>query len=81
MKIFLVMILMMSTFLSCSRQEDGFAPSTPKPDMDQTISQQINYKNGETIINQNGWEATLDTTDPVERQLTTNGWMIEVKYE
>ncbi len=73
---FLVQVL-----LSCSQQSDGFAPSSLVPETNLNSNQNINYKNGETIRTQSGWEATVDTTDPVERQSTSNGWIVEVKYE
>lgn len=80
-KMIFVLIFIVQILSSCSQQSDGFAPSSKAPDTHFNTYQNVNYKNGETLITQSGWEATLDTTDPVDRQSTSNGWLIEVKYE
>jgi hypothetical protein len=80
-KMIFVSIFIVHFLSSCSQQSDGFAPSSLAPEANVNSNKNINYKNGETLITQSGWEATLDTTDPVERQSTSNGWVVEVKYE
>jgi hypothetical protein len=65
---------------SWSQRGVGVAPSLPSEYTRKNI-ESINYKNGQMVVDQNGWQATLDTTDPVNHQTTSNGWIIEVKYE
>gem|GEM_PF-5270253 len=76
--------------VGCGGQSGGVAPSNgvpqgppaanpPEPIIaDDTMS---NYKYGEVVSSINGWEASMDTTDPVENVTIANGWQVEVKYE
>lgn len=83
LKILLGLILSM-LLSACGGQSGGLAPSkesvnTPNPIAD--ISYESNIKFAETQNTGNGWEVTLDTTDPVESVALGNGWNVEVRYE
>lgn len=81
-----VLLLISSLFLvtACGGQSGGLAPSkeqqdTPAPIAD--ISYESSIKYAETQTTSNGWEITMDTTDPVEDVALGNGWNVEVRYE
>ena len=68
---------------SCGGQGSGFAPG-PAPVADPAIggaSADNTFKLGETVTTSTGWEASLDTTDPVQQLVMANGWTVEVKNE
>lgn len=78
---FRIICLILSLFLgSCSGSNDGFAPGeTNLPPEESTSSN--NFRYGETVTTSGGWEATLDTVDPINDITLANGWVVEVKYE
>ena len=74
----------MSTILvGCGGQTGGLAPSKNETPVTliTDISSGSNFKFGETVDLINGWEMSIDTTDPVEEIVLANSWSVEVKYE
>lgn len=69
---------------ACGGQSGGYAPGAPDspvpPPVVDTSGDSL-FKYGQIITTAGGWEATLDTTDPVEEITLANGWTIEVKNE
>ena len=45
------------------------------------ISYESYLKYGEINTIANGWEISIDTTDPVETRALVNGWTAEVKHK
>lgn len=83
MKFQIVIALLFSLALySCGGQGSGFAPSSP-PSQPATgdVSNDSTFKYGESVTTATGWEASLDTTDPVQQTVLANGWTAEVKNE
>lgn len=74
-------IALISLLTVACGQTEGFAPATTPFVAPTDISAQSNLKFGESNTSANGWEISLDTTDPVEEVLLANGWNVEVKYE
>lgn len=66
---------------ACGGQSGGFAPTTTPFETLTDISAESNFKFGETNLPGNGWEISLDTTDPVEEVLLASGWNVEVRFE
>lgn len=74
----LLLILTLSTiFVNCGTQSGGLAPSK----YDDIPSTESSIKYGESLVSANGWEISIDTTDPVEGVALANGWSVEVKHE
>lgn len=66
---------------ACGGQPDGFAPTTSPFISVTDISDQSNFKFGESNTSSNGWEMSIDTTDPVKEVLLASGWSFEVRFE
>ena len=66
---------------ACGGQSGGFAPVTSPFITVTDISAQSNFKFGESNTSTNGWEISIDTTDPVEEVLLASGWNLEVRFE
>lgn len=66
---------------ACGGQSGGFAPTTTPFVAFTDISAESNFKFGESNISTNGWELSIDTTDPVEEVLLASGWNVEVRFE
>lgn len=83
----LKILLLISTLFfitACGGQSGGLAPSKDQnqptaPIAD--ISYESNFRFAESKTTGNGWEVTLDTTDPVEHVALGNGWTVEVMHE
>lgn len=68
----------------CGGQSGGLAPSNISllPITTTDVSNDSTIKYGESVALTNGWEMSIDTTDPVEQVvLVASGWSVEVKYE
>lgn len=61
----------------CGGQGGGDAPS---PQLVPPSTESY-FKYGETVADASGWEASLDTTDPVEEVTLANGWSLEVRND
>ncbi len=84
MKFQVMVILIASTlFVGCGGQSGGLAPSRDiLPTLPITdVSGDSNLKYGESVSSINGWEVSIDTTDPIEEVTLANSWNVEVKYE
>lgn len=67
---------------ACGGQSGGFAPTATSPfENPIDVSAQSNFKFGESNTSSNGWEMSIDTTDPVNEVLLANGWNVEVRFE
>lgn len=86
MRFQLVAALIISTILvGCGGQSGGLAPSksadAPSLTAITDVSDSSNIKFGKIVTSTNGWEMSIDTTDPVEEVTLASGWNVEVKYE
>lgn len=79
LKIIIALLCLLTA--ACGGQSGGFAPTTTPFVTLTDISEQSNFKFGESNTTSNGWEMSLDTTDPVEEVLLANGWNVEVRFE
>lgn len=62
--------------------DSGFAPgATIIPVVLPTTSSSDHVKYGEIVTTANNWEVAMDTSDPIEEKVLSNGWNVEVKYE
>lgn len=63
--------------------DSGFAPGTAtQPIVSPPTTTSTNHiKHGQVVNMPNGWKASYDSADPVERKTLANGWKVEVKYE
>ena len=71
-------------FAGCGGQSGGLAPSKGADDLSAVIadvSNESSIKYGESVTLTNGWDMSIDTTDPVEEVTLASGWNVEVKYE
>lgn len=76
----------MALSLGCKNQSEGLAPSEPLPPgsgapPSSPSSAESLMKYAETQSLANGWEVSLDTSDPVETIQLANGWTVEVVHE
>ena len=80
-----IALLSLLVLTACGGQSGGFAPGgtppvvVPPPVVD--VSGDHLFKYGQITTTTGGWEASIDTTDPVEEITLANGWTIEVKNE
>ncbi len=68
---------------ACGGQSGGVAPSPvlnnpPAAVIDVTYEAHMKFGKNQTV---NGWQVSLDTTDPVETITLANGWNVEVADE
>lgn len=76
-----IFILITSLILAgCGGAGNGFAPSNivNSPTNFADVSKESNFKYGESSSSSNGWEMSIDTTDPVQEIVLANGWNVEV---
>ena len=74
---------------ACGGQSGGYAPGGTAPGGTAPVaappaadtSGDNLFKYGQITTTSGGWEASIDTTDPVEEITLANGWTIEVKNE
>jgi hypothetical protein len=81
---FIGLILITTFFTACGSQNSDLTPSKnlkqPIPPI-ADISYESYMKYGEKKTIANGWEMSMNTTDPVERIALENGWTAEVKHK
>ena len=77
MRINLLLFIFGFVCAGCGGQGSGNAPG-PQAVPPSTES---NFKYGETVTDASGWEASLDTTDPIEEITLANGWSLEVRND
>jgi hypothetical protein len=81
---FIGLILITTLFTACGSQKSDLTPSKnlkqPIPPV-ADISYESYMKYGELKTIANGWEISIDTTDPVETRALVNGWTAEVKHK
>lgn len=80
---FLALVMLLFT-TACGGQSGGFAPGAPAPPTIPPVvdtSGDYFFKHGQIVTTSGGWEASFDSTDPIEEITLANGWTIEVKNE
>jgi hypothetical protein len=80
---FIALILLLFT-TACGGQGSGYAPGAPQPPVTPPVvdtSGDHLFKYGQITTTSGGWEASYDSSDPVEEITLANGWTIEVKNE
>ena len=80
----LIALLALLVLTACGGQDGGFAPGGTAPGVlppaADTAGDNL-FKYGQITTTSGGWEASIDTTDPIEEITLANGWTIEVKNE
>ncbi len=82
---FIYLIFISALFTACGGQRNDLEPSKDKslpiaPISDISYESHMKYGEEKTTT-ANGWNVSIDTTDPVKNITTGNGWTAEVKHK
>ncbi len=77
-----ICLIILGFMFGCGGQGSGVAPSAPAPPaISIVIDNQSVLKYGQQVSSINGWNVSIDHSDPVETVNLANGWTVEVLHE